>query len=68
MKPRQPVFDVLDEQGRNMRWLSRATGVSYWTIISVKYGRRSAGPEFRRQAARVLGLPESALFRQADNK
>ena len=67
MDRRQPLFDILDQQGRSMRWLARAAGLSYWTIASVKYGRRHASPEFRTAAARALGLPESALFRNENN-
>jgi hypothetical protein len=60
---RAPVFDILDANGQNMRWLARVAGVSYWTLIAVKYGRRKPNAGMKAALAQALHLPEAVLFR-----
>ena len=61
-----PVFDLLRANGQNMRWLARVAGISYWTLIAVKYGRRRPNATLRAAVSQALRLPESALFRVND--
>lgn len=56
------IEQVLEEQGRSIRWLAGKAGVdvSYaWRMI---HGERPMTDEFREAAVRVLGVPEHILF------
>ncbi len=62
------VWEVLEHQGRRIRWLARATGFSEDLLLSIKAGRRRASPRFRERCALVLGVPESLLFHADTSK
>lgn len=57
-----PVWEVLIEQGRSLKWLARKMGYSHGYIRNVKAGFEPPSPAFRHRAARAFNLPESILF------
>ena len=56
------IWEILDYQGRSVTWLAKATGLPLWKVNWMKMGRLAAPPEFREQAARLVGVPEDRLF------
>jgi hypothetical protein len=57
------VFQEVRAQGRKLRWLADATGVSLSYVSKMQNGERPARREWAERAAAVLGLP-SSLFLQ----
>lgn len=60
---REPVFDVLEHQGRTLAWLGRELGVSREWVRQIRNGRARFTAEQRTKIARVLAVPEHLLFR-----
>ena len=61
-----PIWEILKNNGQSVAWFARERlHYSYVYVKGVKSGRYPVTPEFRRRAALGLGLPESALFRDA---
>ena len=50
----------LDEQGRTLRWLARATGTPESTVYAYSMGKRRAPDGWLVKVADVLGLTEQA--------
>lgn len=61
-----PLWEVLDHQGRSITWLANATGRSQWYLFDVKKGKRATDKAFREECAKVLGVPEQMLFLSPD--
>jgi lambda repressor-like predicted transcriptional regulator len=64
--PRQPVFDILREQGRLLTWLARKSGYSHSHVKAVAAGIFPPSAKFRKACADALGLPEADLFNDAE--
>lgn len=62
MGPKHPVFEVLQLQGRNLKWLADQIGYSHQYVRLVAQNHQSPGPEFRAQCEAVLGVPERLIF------
>lgn len=56
------IWEILEHQGRNKKWLARVTGYSHGYVRLVACGVKPASAEFRRRCASVLDVPESVLF------
>jgi hypothetical protein len=57
-----PIWGILEYRDLSMGWLARRIGYSHSQVKNVRYSGATATPEFRKQCARVLDLPESVLF------
>ena len=57
-----PLWNVLEHQGRSITWLANATGRSQWYLFDVKKGKRATDKAFREECAKVLGVPTQMLF------
>lgn len=57
-----PIFGLLRDDGRQMTWLARQTGVSAQYVRAIKCGLQRPGARFRAECARVMGRPDSELF------
>lgn len=60
-----PLSAVLKSQERSLSWLARKTGKSPSYVTRVLNGQRKPSPEFKRQAADELGVPEQLIFPEA---
>ena len=58
----QPIWAIMREEGRTLRWLARRMRYNERHIYSVKSLHRPATAQFRQRAALALGRPESELF------
>jgi hypothetical protein len=58
------IFDAMRTQGRKLRWLADATGVSLSYVSKMQYGSRPARREWANKAAVALGLPASLFLPQ----
>lgn len=56
------VEQVLEKQGRSIRWLAQTIEVEPSYAHRMIHGERPLTPEFKRDAARILGVPEDILF------
>jgi hypothetical protein len=56
------IFDTVKAQGRKLRWLAEATGVSLSYITKMQCGDRPARREWAERAASALGLPPSLFL------
>lgn len=56
-----PVTDALVRSGRRKDWLARQLGISPAMLAHYLSGRKRMPPNFYREAALVLGVPESEL-------
>jgi lambda repressor-like predicted transcriptional regulator len=67
-KPREehfdpaPLFAELDEQGRTMKWLGRATGYSRSYVHQVRAGEKPLTETFARKACAAMGLDFPLFF------
>lgn len=59
---RDPVWDIMDDQGRSLRWLADVTGFSRDHVAHVACGDRPATAAFRAACSRALHIRESLLF------
>ena len=59
---RDPIWAVLEHQGRNLKWLARVTGYKYSYVRALACGVHPPSGEFRRRCAKALDMPESLLF------
>lgn len=59
---KQPLGDVLREQGRKQTWLGRRIDYSPAHITRVIQGDVPASSEFRRRCAEALDMDEADLF------
>lgn len=57
-----PIWEVMEEQGRSLVWLAKVTGYSESHVRNVKARVYRATPEFRAACARALQLREHHLF------
>lgn len=57
-----PIWAVMRDEGRSLRWLSNRTGYCYALVRGVKYGTHRASDTFRARCATALGRRESELF------
>lgn len=53
---------IIEQQGRRHVWFAEQLGVSPSHVTRVMNGEREPGPEFRKKAAALLGVPEAELF------
>lgn len=60
------LLDVLAAQGRRPTWLASQMGIDYTYLYKVTRGHKPITERFVRDACRVLGLPEAALFAASD--
>jgi hypothetical protein len=58
-----PIWEIMETQGRKLVWLAVWIGVSESHLRAIKAGNMTATPEFRAKCARALQLPERLLFR-----
>jgi hypothetical protein len=56
------LWQILEHQGRTLRWLARRTGYSEDLLTAIRTGRRNATAEFRARCVDKLDLPEDVLF------
>lgn len=56
------VEKVLEQQGRTIAWLARMADVSVPYAWRMLKGERPLTPEFKKAAAKALGVPEDMLF------
>jgi transcriptional regulator with XRE-family HTH domain len=63
MTERDPVWDILEQQGRRQVWLAARAHISNSLVTRMKQGTRRATPTVRRRIAAALDLPEAVLFR-----
>lgn len=56
-----PIWPLLEHQGRTLSWLSHRTGYSQSRIWAIKAGE-AASPEFRKKCAMALDMLEENLF------
>jgi transcriptional regulator with XRE-family HTH domain len=61
-----PLAAVLAKQERSAAWLSKKCGYDASYAHKVMSGDRTPSPDFRARAARILDVPESELFPDAD--
>lgn len=59
---RDPIWALLADQGRNMKWLARVTGYRHSYVRRIACGASKPSGAFRRACVRALETPESALF------
>lgn len=57
-----PIWAVLREQGRNLKWLARRMGYSHGYVRGVACGMDPVTAAFRQRAANALDLPVGVLF------
>lgn len=57
-----PIWGIMEHQGRTLAWLARRTGYSHTHVKNVKGGHQNASAEFRRRCAAALDIPEKYLF------
>ena len=62
MEQRDPVWDILEQQGRRQVWLAARAHISQSLVTRLKQGSRRASPVVRTRIAAALDLPESVLF------
>lgn len=62
MRQSDPIWDILDHQGRRLEWLARRLGYTPVYVRGIKAGQFPVTTEFRRRCANVIDLPESVLF------
>jgi hypothetical protein len=56
------IFETVKAQGRKLRWLADATGVSLSYITKMQCGDRPARREWAERAASALGLSPSLFL------
>lgn len=56
------VEKVLEQQGRSIAWLARMADVSVAYAWRMLKGERPLTTEFKKAAAKALGVPEDLLF------
>lgn len=61
-RPRDPLWRILERQGRSVKWLAERMGLTYQHVRLVSGGFRKPNDRFRREAARVMEIPEDILF------
>ena len=57
--------EEMDRQGLGTRELARLSGLGTGTVPRVLNGTRKPGPDFCRNVARALRIPEEEVFRRA---
>lgn len=62
---RDPIWAVMEVQGRRISWLGEQIGLKKSYLSLIKAGRRSFPDDKKAMAARALQMPEEALFRNA---
>lgn len=63
----EPLWEILDHQGRKLGWLARKTGYSISHIWAIKGGKFPAQATFRKRCADALDMPERVLFRGGED-
>lgn len=61
-RERDPIWNILREQGRKMPWLARKIGYRYSYVRKVACGDCLPSSEFRSACASALDMPEAVLF------
>lgn len=61
----QPILGILRDQERSIAWLARRIRMNYPYVWEMIVGRREPSARMREGCIRVLGRPESELFRPA---
>lgn len=56
------IFETVRSQGRKLRWLADATGVSLSYVTKMQTGDRPARRDWANKAATALGLPTSLFL------
>ena len=56
-----PIWEILDHQGRSLKWLARRTGYSYAHVKGVAAGQARITPEFRERCAEAFDVPLSRV-------
>lgn len=59
---RDPVWALLADQGRNMKWLARVTGYRHSYVRRIACGASRPSSAFRAACAKALDVPEASLF------
>lgn len=62
MATRDPIWQILADEGRRQSWLAERIGYDQAHISRIKSGLLTATPTFRARCAEALGRPESELF------
>lgn len=57
----EPLFVVLESQGRSVTWLARQLGVSRSVLVNYRYGWRRVPPGLVERACKILGIPTSLV-------
>lgn len=57
-----PIWGILDYQGRSIVWLAQRTGYSEVMVRHVKIGIAAPSRQFRERCSTALDLPENVLF------
>jgi len=61
----EPIWSILEHQGRTMRWLADRIDYSISYVKQFKYGQIELTDEFKKRCARALDLPVEVLFLRA---
>ena len=59
---RDPIWQILRDQGRNMSWLARQTGYKHGTVRRISCGYLKPSAAFRRKCAIAMSMSERYLF------
>ena len=57
-----PIWEIMEHQGRTLEWLARRTGVPSSSVRKFKCGAAQPPASFRAACAKVLDIPEHVLF------
>jgi len=60
--PADPIWDVLEEQGRSLVWLAKWTGFSEAYVRDIRARRFPTTATFRAACSRALQIHERHLF------
>jgi transcriptional regulator with XRE-family HTH domain len=60
--PIDPIWEILEKQGRKFLWLAEKTGFSEGYIREMRVRRRVPSATFRAKCAEILDIPERYLF------
>ncbi len=61
-----PIWRVLEHQGRSLKWLAERTGYAHQYVRKMKIGLAPISLEFRERCAAALDLPLDVLFFSSD--
>jgi hypothetical protein len=60
------LFEILKARGISRRWFAIQVGIHETTLCKIAKGKRPIPDWFKPAAAKILQLPESVIFFEAD--